>query len=243
MTTRTIFPVSHAASQPAKHCSAHSCDRPVHLSAPLPALLREGPLRLTERDGLVLLHGHPAALRLGHYAAADHARAGEPVLFLDGAQAFDPFLLSRIARDSGASARALLSSVHVSRAFTCHQMVRLVTDRLAPALTTYRNGIVILAGPLDTFGDSAVPAEEARRLAQVMFAALRQLTGQGCRLLCLCPPPAAPGGGREPLLDALRMRADRVVTLAETTGGLLLREKREGLPRFWRIPRDIWERL
>ena len=241
MTTRTAFPVPHAVAQPAKHCSAHSCGRPAHLSAPLPALLREGPLRLTERDGLVLLHGHPAALRLGHYAAAAHALAGEPVLFLDGAQAFDPVLLGRIARDSGLAARAL-AAIHVSRAFTGHQMVRLVTDRLASALTTYRNGIVVLAGPLNPFCDGGVPAGEARRLAQVLFAALRQLTGQGCRLLCLCPPPA-PGSAGESLLETLRLRADRVVTLAETTGGLLLREKREGLPRFWRIPRETWDRL
>jgi hypothetical protein len=214
----------------------------VHVSAPLPALLKEGPLRRTPHDGLVLLHGHPAALRLGHYAAAALALAGEPVLFLDGAQAFDPFVISRIARDAGAPPRALLAAIQVSRAFTCQQMVRLVTDRLAAALTTYRSGTIILAGPLDSFYDETVPAEEARRLAQVLFAALRQLTGQGLRLFCLCPPPASPGR-RENLLETLRLRADRVVSLSETTGGLLLREKREGLPRFWRIPREVWERL
>lgn len=241
MVTTTALALPDHSAETAKHCSAHACDRPVHVSAPLPALLKEGPLRLTSQDGLVLLHGHPAALRLGHYAAAAHALAGEPVLFLDGVQAFDSFLITRIARDAGAPPRALLAAIQVSRAFTCQQMVRLVTERLAAALTTYRRGTVILAGPLDTFYDETVPADDARRLAQVLFAALRQLTGQGLRLLCLCPS-AAPGR-REHLLETLRLRADRVATLSETTGGLLLREKREGLPRFWRIPREVWERL
>jgi hypothetical protein len=241
MATPSALALADSPAETTKHCSAHAWDRPAHLSAPLPAILKEGPLRVTPQDGLVLIHGHPAALRLGHYAAAAQALAGEPVLFLDGAQAFDPFVISRIARDTGAPPRALLAAIHVSRAFTCQQMVRLVTERLAAALTTYRNSTVILAGPLETFYEQTVPAEEARRQAQVLFAALRQLTGQGLRLLCLCPS-AAPGR-REHLLETLRLRADRVVTLSETTGGLLLREKREGLPRFWRIPREIWERL
>lgn len=231
MMSRTSFPYS----QPMRPSSmGPTIEPPDPRPIPLRALVRQGPWRLTQHDGLVVLHGHPAVLRLGLCAAVDRGLAGEPVVYVDGANSFDPFAIGRLARDAGAQPRAVLSSIRVSRALTCHQMVQLVTERLGPALRAARGSSVILSGPLEPFYDETVPAAEAVRLAQVLFASLRLLTGQGGRVLCLCPPPSLQR--RAHLLEALRRRADRVIEAVEGGEGLLLRERRAGVLSAWCIP-------
>lgn len=219
--------------------SVHATTRPsVPSPVPVDRLVHQGPWRLTQSDGLVLLHGHPVVLQLGLCAAVDRSLAGEPLFYLDGANAFDPFLIGRLARAAGSLPRRILPSIQVSRAFTCHQMVQLVTERLGPALRAARGSAVILSGPLETFYDETVPAAEAVRLAQVLFASLRLLAGQGCRILCLCPPPSLTRRGH--LLETLRRKADRVIEAVEGHEGLLLRERRAGVLSTWHIPREAW---
>ena len=180
MMSRTSFPYS----QPMRPSSmGHAIESPDPRPIPLRALVRQGPWRLTQSDGLVVLHGHPTVLRLGLCAAVDRGLAGEPVLYVDGANSFNPFAIGWLARDAGSLPRTILSSIRVSRASTCHQMVQLVTERLGPALRAARGSSVILSGPLEPFYDETVPAAEAVRLAQVLFASLRLLTGQGGRVL------------------------------------------------------------
>lgn len=231
MTSRTSFPQIQPLRLPSMRDTVES---PVPSPIPLHRLVHQGPWRLTQSDGLVLLHGHPAVLQLGLCAAVDRSLAGEPLFYLDGANSFDPFLIGSLTRAAGPLPHAILPSIHVSRAFTCRQMVQLVTERLGPALRDARASAIILSGPLETFYDEAVPAAKAVRLAQVLFASLRLLAGQGCRILCLCPPPLLPRRGH--LLEALRRKADRVVDAVEDHEGLLLRERRAGVLSSWRIP-------
>jgi hypothetical protein len=120
-------------------------DAPRHLLA----ALRRSAVSTDRPKGLVLLSGPPSVYRLGLCAAVDRALAGEPVLYLAGANVFDPFLVGRLARASRVAPAHVLQQIHVSRAFTCHQMVRLVTDCLPSALRTYDARFVILAGPLE----------------------------------------------------------------------------------------------
>ena len=208
---------------------------------PLLAIVRHGPLHLQQADGLVLLHGHDAVLRLGLYAAADRALAGESVLYLDGANAFDPFVVSRLARASHMLPRTLLTSIHLSRAFTCHQMTRLATEGVAAALRTHQARTIIVSGPFETFYDESVPAVERARLAQTLVASLRALARRGCRVLCLCPPPPIQQGGVESLLlPHLCAQADRVIAVTDTGDSLALREEHLRSAKSWHIPRTTW---
>ncbi|MBM4134947.1 MAG: hypothetical protein FJ245_14425 [Nitrospira sp.] len=235
MMSRTSFPQIRPLQLPLVNGMIES---PVPSPVSVDRLVHQGPWRLTQSDGLVVLHGHPAVLQLGLCAAVDRSLAGEPLFYLDGANSFDPFLIGRLARAAGSLPRTILPSIQVSRAFTCHQMVQLVTERLGPALRATRGSAVILSGPLETFYDETVPAAEAVRLAQVLFASLRLLAGQGCRVLCLCPPPSLTRRGH--LLEALRRKADRVIEAMEGQEGLLLRERRAGVLSTWHIPREAW---
>ncbi|RPH76632.1 MAG: hypothetical protein EHM80_14230 [Nitrospiraceae bacterium] len=214
-------------------------DAPRHLLAEL----RRSAVSSDRPKGLVLLSGSPSVYRLGLCAAVDRALAGEPVLYLAGANVFDPFLVGRLARVSRVAPAQVLQQIHVSRAFTCHQMVRLVTDCLPSALRTYDARFVILAGPLDTLYDQSVPESEAIRLFRAMTEALQHMAEQGIQVLCVSPLAPPESGGRSRFVAALRAQARQVIDLCEAEDGLWLQEEGGPEPRRWMIPRPLWNRL
>lgn len=208
---------------------------------PLLSALRRGVVPLSQKDGLMLLYGHPTTLVLGLYAVADRALAGETILYLDGANAFDPFVISRMARRHRVQPRMLLTSIHVARAFTCHQMERLVSDCLAAALSRYQARVAILSGPLETFYDEAVSSDEVTRLLKRMITSLQQLSRQGYRVLCLCPSVSPQHQNRYGLLMRLQAAATRLIRVEEAEGMLLLNEETAGSSKQWQIPCTILE--
>jgi hypothetical protein len=196
-------------------------DAPRHLLA----ALRRSAVSTDQPKGLVLLSGPPAVYRLGLCAAVDRALAGEPVLYLAGANVFDPFLVGRLARASRVAPAHVLQQIHVSRAFTCHQMVRLVTDCLPSALRTYDARFVILAGPLDTLYDQSVPEPEAMRLFRAMTEALQHMAEQAIQVLCVSPLAPPESGGRSRFVATLRAQARRAIDLCEAEEGCGFRKR------------------
>jgi len=153
----------------------------------------------------VLLWGEP--LRpLAAAAAAWGAARGVPVLVVDAANRFDPYGLVREARARGLAPRETLSRVRVARAFTCHQLVRLLAEILPPALEP--GCLVLLLGPVSLFYDEQVPLPERRRLFQELTGLLSRIKPQAA-LLLLQPLLPREAGNRHfgkllaPLLDYL----------------------------------------
>ena len=210
---------------------------------PLLSAIRRGVMPLCQKDGLMLLYGHPAVLSLGLYAAADRALAGETVVYLDGANAFDPFVISRMARTHRVQPRTLLTSIHVARAFTCHQMERLVSDCLPTVFSSYQARVAILSGPLETFYDEAVSSDEVTRLLKRMITSLQQLSRQGYRVLCLCPSVSPQHQNRYGLLMRLQTAATRLIRVEDAEGLLSLYEEMAGSSKQWRIPRAVLEHV
>lgn len=191
-------------------------------------VLRHARLPWRPEDRLLVLYGHLLVLQLGLYAATDRALAGEPVVYLDGANAFDPFVIGRLARAHRRPPRKVLNLIHVARAFTCHQMERLVSDCLAEALDRYQARVAVLSGLFETLYDEVVRDREVARLWSRMRESIHRLTQRGYTVLCLCPPaPALVRGGR-PCLDQLRRQADRAIRVREEQGVVHLED--EGQP-------------
>lgn len=206
-------------------------------------MLRHSTLPDAPPTGFIILSGHAAVYRLGLCAAADRALAGETVLYVAGANVFDPFLIGRLARANRVTPSRILQHIHVSRAFTCHQMVRLVTDCLASAIERYGARWVILSGPLETLYDESVPDQEATRLFHTMQCALQHLAQQGVRILCVSPLPAMASTARRGFLAALRTHAHRTIDVRETEEGIRLHEDAAVGSNDWTIPRPVWSRL
>ncbi len=106
------------------------------------------------------------------------------VLVVDAANRFDPYALVREARRRGLSSRAALKRVQVARAFTCHQLVRLLQEELAPRLAP--GSLVVVLGPVSLFYDEQVPLAERRRLFQEVVKTLTAI--KPCHALLLLQP-------------------------------------------------------
>jgi hypothetical protein len=215
------------------------------ISAPqhILAALRQSAMPDAPPAGLIMLSGHAAVYRLGLCAAVDRALSGETVLYLAGANMFDPFLVGRLARAGRVAPRRVLQQIHVSRAFTCHQMVRLIVDCLASAVHTYDARRVILSGPLETLYDESVPEHEAARLFRTMLASLQRLARQDIQVLCVSPLPMVASSVRRGFLTALRAQARRAIDVRETEDGVWLHEQEATESKQWKIPRLVWSRL
>jgi len=203
--------------------------------------LRHAQIRFAAEDRLVLLYGHPLVFRLGLYAVGEHALAGEPVVYLDGAHTFDPFFIGRMARAHRRQPRALLSMIHVARAFTCHQLERLVSDCLSSMLDRYQARIAVLSGLFDTLYGQAVPEHEATRLFGRMMQASQRLAQQGYILLFLCPQAPMLTRASRRCLDHLRGQAHRVLHAQEEHGVITLKDEGEHTGHHWEIPRTALE--
>jgi hypothetical protein len=104
-----------------------------------------------------------------------------PVLVVDAANRFDPYGLVREARTRGLAPRVALDRVRVARAFTCHQLVRLLEEILPPALEP--GCLVLLLGPVSLFYDEQVPLTERRRLFRDLTRLLSRIKSQAALLL------------------------------------------------------------
>ena len=119
------------------------------------------PLRHVEipfhpNNRLTIVCGHPVVLRLSVKAATDRALAGEPVVYLDGAQSFDPFIIGRLARVGRQQPRTILGLIHVARAFSGYQMERLISNCLAGAMERYQARAAVISGLCDMLNDETI---------------------------------------------------------------------------------------
>jgi hypothetical protein len=111
------------------------------------------------------------------WGVARHA----PVWVVDAANRFDPYRLVREAAQRHLSAREVLSQVRVARAFTSHQLVRLLAETFPASLES--GSLVLVLGPVSPFYDEQVPLAERRRLFQALVQHLTRIKAQSALLL------------------------------------------------------------
>jgi len=140
-------------------------------------LLKEGKRRewLGEVKGLLegkrpgpflLLEAPPSGPSIATYLAGWVATSGRTVLYIDAANAFDPYLVSRLARQKGRNPQELLQRILISRPFTCYQLQTLLQDRMEAAVEEVGAGLAILSGMFDLLLDETVPDWEAGRIME-----------------------------------------------------------------------------
>src|SRR3989304_2947718 len=145
--------------------------------------------------GLVVLTGPDACLTVGLLLALQGAIATRPLLVIDGANAFDPYLTSDLARRLGLAPQTLLRQIRISRGFTCYQLEALWEERRPRVRERFDPYGLFLSGPLEPLLDEEVQREEAVRVFRQILAALdRVLEGPwtvvAARPDATTPPPA-----------------------------------------------------
>jgi hypothetical protein len=103
---------------------------------------------------------------------------------VDAANRFDPYQLVREAGTRKISPQEALARVRVARAFTSHQLVRLLTETFPASLSP--GSLVLVLGPVSLFYDEQVPLSERRRLFQDLVRLLARIK-TGSALLLLQP--------------------------------------------------------
>ncbi|MEW6386640.1 MAG: hypothetical protein AB1491_03890 [Thermodesulfobacteriota bacterium] len=153
----------------------------------------------------VLLWGESIRFLAAAAAAWGVAQGGQ-VLAVDAANRFDPHLMVREGRGRGLAPSDLLARVKVARAFTCHQLARLLQEELSRHLGA--GCLVLVLGPVSLFYDEQVSLAERRRLFNNLVQTLARVKTQA-PLLALQPylPRGAPnrhfGRRLRPIMDYL----------------------------------------
>ncbi len=114
-------------------------------------------------------------------AASWGVARGAPVLVVDAANRFDPYRLVREAVHHNLSPQEALFRVRVARAFTSHQLVRLLKETFPAILAP--GSLVLVLGPVSLFYDEQVPLSERRRLFQDLVHHLTRIKIQSALLL------------------------------------------------------------
>ncbi len=142
-------------------------------------------------------------------------------IFVDGANGFDPYIVSRFARRHSLAPAHLLKEIVVARAFTCYQLFTLVRERLEAMIHSHQNPLAILLGPITTLLDEDVPEQEVNLLFRGMLEKLDEFNPRGLPFL-LMQPPVPSRSRRGHLLRRLSRWSDMVVRTMSEGGRLKL---------------------
>jgi hypothetical protein len=127
-------------------------------------------------SGKSILFFGEAMSKLAAYLMGQLAVQKKPVTLIDAAQAFDPYLIARMGRHRDGDPQTLLERIHLSRAFTCHQLVTLFCEIL-PGL--HHQAPLFVLGPCALFYDEQVALKERRLLFQRVIRSLAALSQRG----------------------------------------------------------------
>lgn len=99
-----------------------------------------------------------------------------PVVFLDGGNSIDPFVLANLAKRFDMDREYVLSQVHISRPFTAYQMSTLIEEILEDRVQESEAGMVVVSCFPSLYLDEDLWWPEALKLVQQDFSILKELT-------------------------------------------------------------------
>lgn len=177
---------------------------------PLEALL--GQIEDFESRGCTLVKGG-LSLVTGTLLSGILVSRGNRVLFVDAANAFDPYTVARYARRIGSHPQNLLNQrgFLLSRTFTCHQLTVLLEERIQQHLNDIP-AIVVISGPLNRFMDENFPWRECKTLFGRFYNAIKKIS-QEVPLLIVQPIVAVGSWRRRSLFRELIILAETFMSV------------------------------
>jgi hypothetical protein len=176
---------------------------------------------------------------ISSYVAGWMAGEGIDVIVLDGANRFDPYMVSTFAKRASISPEGLLKRIRIARAFTCYQMTALVEEKLISLLkkeegaTHFSPPRVILLGPVTTFLDEDVSEREVRPLFERLLRKVEEMAKGGVPFFFF--QPSVPSTLRVYLARRLFQISDLVWKISSEEEGpkLVLEKTRDAGVRDW----------
>jgi hypothetical protein len=131
---------------------------------------------------LTFLYGADANRMMNTLCSNSIRIFGGKVVYIDAANSFDPYFIVRSNYpQSEKVAREFLQSVIVSRAFTCYQLRKLVTDKLGELIADQNNKgqqkitTVLVSGISSVFSEEDNAPDEIEVIELLMAQTLRQI--------------------------------------------------------------------
>jgi hypothetical protein len=97
------------------------------------------------------------------------------VVFVDGGNSFNPYLLGDLARIYDLDPQAALERIYVSRAFTAYQLSSLILEKLEPFLNIKKSRLLVVSDISSLFLDRDIPKTEAKDLFMKVCAKLSEI--------------------------------------------------------------------
>jgi hypothetical protein len=158
-----------------------------------------------------VFYGSPRLPRLSHYFLPRVLLNDESVLFLDGANQFDPLLLARFARRRGLEASFFNRLMRVSRAFTCFQLTELIA-RTPKFLNNFPAKVLIVTALPDLYFDEDVREREARVSFEHALEGLQRIV-RGPIAVAVFSDATSFHTGRRDLFQQLCKQADQLLKI------------------------------
>jgi hypothetical protein len=163
-----------------------------------------------------VFYGCPQIGRLSHYFLPRWLVQEKRVLYLDGANRFDPLLLVRLARERGHNPAEFNRNVRIARAFTCFQLTELLA-RAPRLLRSFPADVVLLTALPELYFDEDVREPDA-------FASFRQALQELQGLTRILP--VAVFSDASSFLTPRRKLFRQLTTLADYVSKFTVREDR-----------------
>jgi RecA/RadA recombinase len=106
-------------------------------------------------------------------------------VFVDGGNIFDPYYISDRSVEHGLDTEKVLERLHVSRAFTYHQLACLITDKLTPAIEKFRAKLVVVSDITQLYCDQDIKGEDKEDALRIFAKTARKLASLARQQKCL----------------------------------------------------------
>ena len=97
------------------------------------------------------------------------------VIFVDGGNVFDPYAVSEHAIEHELNPEMVLERIHISRAFTYHQLASLLIEKLPTALDAYAAKLVIVLDMAQLYCDPDIRGDDEQDALQIFLKTVRFL--------------------------------------------------------------------
>jgi hypothetical protein len=190
---------------------------------------------------LIFFEGDLSALSLSHLLCvrsmlpAERGGLGSPVIWLDGGNTFNPYVIAEFSKTLSLDPEQVLKSIYLSRAFTCYQMSSLVLEKLWGAVERFKSKFVLISDLPFLYIQSDIPRKEAAKAFAPVVEELRASPRRGDVLVLITELESPFSYRSNQIREILAASADVVLKTRERRAGVEVKIEKHPLGREGKI--------
>jgi predicted ATP-dependent serine protease len=141
---------------------------------------------------------------------------GSNVLYIDGANTFQLYQTTRLAKLCQLNPKRTLDHIYISRTFTAYQMASLILQKLEESVKAINAKLIIISDIAAMFLDKDVEEKEAKRIYNQVINRLTKFAKENSTIVIVTYPPHVKNS-RSMYFDALTLgQASVVIKINQT---------------------------